>query len=226
MSKASIPVLRRNQPLWDSLSPLLADTRHDPRDVPVASKHSMSLGMGMTEKQGGSDVRSNVTLAVPDGHGAWGPEFRINGHKWFFSAPMCDAFLVLAQAPGGLSCFLLPRIMPDGSANAYWWDPDCGGSSIFMDGYKGEETIVVDEMYGQIPFRPFKRVCGMAPTGVWARKPGWSAGSGTATRSAGWRWQTAYRSSAKPRLPIIMPTGARSLPVFVFRRHDRMPTWC
>src|SRR3569832_2304616 len=73
----------------------------------------MTLGMGMTEKQGGTDVRSNMTRAVRDGEG-----YVITGHKWFMSAPMCDAFLVLAQAPGGLTCFLMPRFRPDGSVNA------------------------------------------------------------------------------------------------------------
>jgi len=78
------------------------------------------MGMGMTEKQGGSDVRANTTQALPDGHDAWGQRFRITGHKWFFSAPMCDAFLVLAQSPAGLSCFFLPRVLPDGTLNALY----------------------------------------------------------------------------------------------------------
>jgi putative acyl-CoA dehydrogenase len=76
------------------------------------------MGMGMTEKQGGSDVRANTTRAEPDGPDDWGPRFRVTGHKWFFSAPMCDAFLVLAQTPSGLSCLFLPRVLPDGSRNA------------------------------------------------------------------------------------------------------------
>ncbi len=76
------------------------------------------MGMGMTEKQGGSDVRANTTRAVRAGSDAWGERYEITGHKWFFSAPMCDAFLVLAQAPAGLSCFFLPRVLEDGSRNA------------------------------------------------------------------------------------------------------------
>jgi len=76
------------------------------------------MGMGMTEKQGGSDVRANTTQAVPDGEDAWSARYRITGHKWFFSAPMCDAFLILAQAPGGLTCFFLPRVLPDDTVNA------------------------------------------------------------------------------------------------------------
>jgi putative acyl-CoA dehydrogenase len=74
--------------------------------------------MGMTEKQGGTDVRANSTAATPAGNGGPGAEYIITGHKWFMSAPMCDAFLVLAQAPGGLSCFLMPRFLPDGNVNA------------------------------------------------------------------------------------------------------------
>jgi putative acyl-CoA dehydrogenase len=82
--------------------------------VPVADKRGITLGMGMTEKQGGSDVRANTTTATPDGDG-----FRLVGHKWFFSAPQSDGFLVLAQAAGGLTCFLMPRLLPNGDANAF-----------------------------------------------------------------------------------------------------------
>jgi putative acyl-CoA dehydrogenase len=92
--------------------PRIRSREYDPRFVPAAEKHGVTLGMGMTEKQGGSDVRANTTRAEPDGDA-----YRIVGHKWFLSAPMCDAFLVLAQAKGGLTCFLVPRFAPDGSAN-------------------------------------------------------------------------------------------------------------
>ena len=78
----------------------------------------MTMGMGMTEKQGGSDVRANTTQAVPDGSDAWGERYRLVGHKWFMSAPMSDAFLVVAQTPAGPTCFFLPRWLPDGSLNA------------------------------------------------------------------------------------------------------------
>src|SRR6202049_835796 len=88
---------------------------YDPRALPLADKTSALIGMGMTERQGGSDVRANTTRAIRFGVG----EDRLTGHKWFFSAPMCDAHLVLAQAPGGLSCFLLPRVLPDGTRNAF-----------------------------------------------------------------------------------------------------------
>ena len=118
MSYAVTPSLRANPALHAEWGPRLADTRYDAGFVAGTHKHAVTMGMGMTEKQGGSDVRANTTRAEPDGEDAWGQRFRITGHKWFFSAPMCDAFLVLAQAPGGLSCFFLPRFLPDGSVNA------------------------------------------------------------------------------------------------------------
>jgi putative acyl-CoA dehydrogenase len=88
---------------------------YDPGLRPHATKRGVLFGRAMTEKQGGSDVRANTTLATPTGGG----EYRLTGHKWFCSAPMCDAFLVLAQAAGGLSCFMLPRVLPDGTRNAF-----------------------------------------------------------------------------------------------------------
>ena len=115
MTHAAMPVLRREPALRD-WADRIAALRYDPRDLPVADKAGVTLGMGMTEKQGGSDVRSNATVATPlAGQG----EYSLIGHKWFFSAPMSDGWLVLAQAPGGLSCFLLPRRLPDGQKNAF-----------------------------------------------------------------------------------------------------------
>jgi putative acyl-CoA dehydrogenase len=121
MTYAVTPALRANAALHAEWGPLLAATQYDERFVPHAHKTAVTLGMGMTEKQGGSDVRANTTRAEFDGDDAWGRRWRITGHKWFVSAPMCDAFLVLAQAPGGLSCFFMPRLLPDwagGGANA------------------------------------------------------------------------------------------------------------
>ena len=118
MSYAVAPALRGNAALQAAWGPKLAATRYDPRFIPMEGKTSVTMGMGMTEKQGGSDVRANTTRAEPDGSDAWGARFRLTGHKWFFSAPMCDAFLVLAQAPAGLTCFFLPRWLPDGTLNA------------------------------------------------------------------------------------------------------------
>jgi putative acyl-CoA dehydrogenase len=118
MTFAAVPLLRRHAAdiawLADQWLPRILSRDYDPRALPVAQKTSALIGMGMTERQGGSDVRANTTRAEPAGGG----EYRLTGHKWFFSAPMCDAHLVLAQAPGGLSCFFLPRLLPDGTRNA------------------------------------------------------------------------------------------------------------
>lgn len=114
MSYAVTPALRGNAAVWADWGQGLVGTQYDPRLALFSQKSALTMGMGMTEKQGGSDVRANTTQAAPDGSDAWGARYRITGHKWFFSAPMCDAFLILAQAPGGLTCFFLPRVLPDG----------------------------------------------------------------------------------------------------------------
>ncbi|MGN6222965.1 acyl-CoA dehydrogenase family protein [Pseudoxanthomonas sp.] len=113
MTHAAVPVLRR-EPSLAAWADQAAAPLYDPRDLPLADKGGITLGMGMTEKQGGSDVRANTTTATPAGEG-----YRLIGHKWFFSAPMCDGFLVLAQAPGGLTCLLMPRRLPDGERNRF-----------------------------------------------------------------------------------------------------------
>ncbi len=113
MTQAAIPVLARD-PQLAALLPQLRSTMHDPRDLPMAQKNSLWIGMGMTEKQGGSDVRANTTCATLVG----GREYRLRGHKWFFSVPMSDAHLVTAQTGAGTSCFFVPRWRPDGTKNA------------------------------------------------------------------------------------------------------------
>jgi putative acyl-CoA dehydrogenase len=118
MTYAVTPALRGNAAIYADWGPKLASRAYDPALKLWRDKAGLTMGMGMTEKQGGSDVRANTTQAVADGEDGWGRRFRIAGHKWFLSAPMCDAFLVLAQAPSGLTCFFLPRILPDGSLNA------------------------------------------------------------------------------------------------------------
>ena len=120
MTQAAIPLLRKEPALWQSLQSRLYSTAYDPRDLPVADKASIWLGMGMTEKQGGSDVRANTTVATPIGTGGRGGEYRLRGHKWFFSAPQCDAHLVVARTGEGgpFACFYVPRWRPDGSRNA------------------------------------------------------------------------------------------------------------
>jgi putative acyl-CoA dehydrogenase len=114
MTYAVVPALRSSPSLATPFEPLLTSRHYDPRLRPPMSKAGLIAGMSMTEKQGGSDVRSNTTQAVPSGDGS----HLITGHKWFTSAPMSDLFLTLAQAPGGLSCFLVPRVLPDGTRNA------------------------------------------------------------------------------------------------------------
>src|SRR3954447_9497507 len=113
MTRASVAALAAQPDLVAKTMCVIANRAYDPSFAPWWSKRGMTLGMGMTEKQGGTDVRSNITRAVRDAEA-----YRISGHKWFMSAPMCDAFLVLAQADEGLSCFFMPRFKPDGSVNA------------------------------------------------------------------------------------------------------------
>lgn len=132
MTHAAVPVLEQAAAgLRDEWMPRLLSREYepglgtgpaspDPGRPPGSGKRSALIGMAMTEKQGGSDVRANTTRAEPTGHdGPWGREFRLTGHKWFCSAPMSDGFLVLAQAPGGLSCLFVPRVLPDGARNPF-----------------------------------------------------------------------------------------------------------
>ncbi|MFH5227903.1 acyl-CoA dehydrogenase family protein [Antrihabitans spumae] len=116
MTYAVVPALRHNSDLASQYEPLLTSRTYDPKLRAPLSKSGLIAGMSMTEKQGGSDVRAGTTQAVPQSDGS----YLITGHKWFTSAPMSDVFLVLAQAPGGLSCFFLPRILPDGTRNAMY----------------------------------------------------------------------------------------------------------
>jgi putative acyl-CoA dehydrogenase len=118
MTYAVTPALRSNAAIFGDWAPRLTSRVYDPVLKPWNQKAGVTMGMGMTEKQGGSDVRANTTQAEPDGPDSWGQRYRVSGHKWFFSAPMCDAFLVLAQTASGLSCLFLPRVLPDGSRNA------------------------------------------------------------------------------------------------------------
>ncbi len=114
MTYAVVPALRTDAGLAATYEPLLTSTTYDPGLGVPTGKAGLIAGMSMTEKQGGSDVRANTTQAVEQGDGS----YRLTGHKWFTSAPMSDLFLALAQAPGGLTCYLVPRVLPDGSRNA------------------------------------------------------------------------------------------------------------
>lgn len=114
---AAVPTLRLTPALAERWLPKVLARDYDPRNLPPEQKPALTLGMGMTEKQGGSDVRTNTTRAYPLTAGGPGAAYELVGHKWFLSAPMSDGFLMLAQAPGGLSCFLVPRWRPDGTRN-------------------------------------------------------------------------------------------------------------
>jgi putative acyl-CoA dehydrogenase len=114
MTYSAVPALRAAPEVLGDWRPKITAGSYDPRLVPAADKRGVTVGMGMTEKQGGSDVRANTTRAARDGDG-----WRLTGHKWFCSAPMCDAFLMLAQTERGLSCFFVPRVLPDGERNVF-----------------------------------------------------------------------------------------------------------
>jgi putative acyl-CoA dehydrogenase len=116
MTYAVVPALRTTPGLAAQYEPLLTNRSYDRSLGAPLGKHGLIAGMSMTEKQGGSDVRANTTTAEPNADGS----YRLTGHKWFTSAPMSDLFLTLAQAPGGLSCFLVPRVLPDGTRNAFF----------------------------------------------------------------------------------------------------------
>ncbi len=118
MTYAVTPALKSNAAIYADWGPKLTSRAYDPALKLWSEKPGVTMGMGMTEKQGGSDVRANTTQALREGNDSWGERYRLTGHKWFFSAPMCDAFLVLAQTESGLSCFFLPRVLPDESLNA------------------------------------------------------------------------------------------------------------
>jgi len=118
MTLGSIPLIQREPELWAKIGDKLLSTEYDERDVPISQKKSIWLGMGMTEKQGGSDVRANETIAVPIAESGRGQAYLLTGHKWFFSAPMCDAHLVVAKTEqDGLACFFVPRWLEDGTKN-------------------------------------------------------------------------------------------------------------
>jgi putative acyl-CoA dehydrogenase len=120
MTYAVVPALRHQPDVADAWLPRLLEGQYDPRCIPAPDKRGVTFGMAMTEKQGGSDVRANATQATPLGKRGPGQEYLLRGHKWFCSAPMCDAFLTLANTSEGLSCFLVPRWRPDGTRNRFF----------------------------------------------------------------------------------------------------------
>lgn len=120
MTYACVPALRLQPDLAETWLPKILSRQYDPRNLPIEQKAGATIGMAMTEKQGGTDVRANTTRGYPVGIGGPGQAYELIGHKWFCSAPMCDAFLTLAQTERGLSCFLLPRHRPDGTRNQFY----------------------------------------------------------------------------------------------------------
>ncbi|WGK62605.1 isovaleryl-CoA dehydrogenase [Halopseudomonas sp. SMJS2] len=120
MTFACVPALRLQPDLAERWLPKILSRQYDPRNLPMEHKTGLTIGMAMTEKQGGTDVRANTTRAWPVTNAGPGHAYELLGHKWFCSAPMCDAFLTLAQTDKGLSCFLLPRHRPDGSRNQFY----------------------------------------------------------------------------------------------------------
>src|SRR5215203_983584 len=119
MTYSVVPALRKQPELAEEWEPRIFSDVYDPRQLPASEKEGSLFGMGMTEKQGGSDVRANATVGRPINGGGAGAEYELAGHKWFFSAPQCDAFLVLGQTEGGISCFLMPRRLPGGELNRF-----------------------------------------------------------------------------------------------------------
>jgi putative acyl-CoA dehydrogenase len=170
MTHAAVPALRAQHDLAADWEPLLTAPAYDPGLRPAHEKRGALCGMAMTEKQGGSDVRANTTVAQALGDG----EYELTGHKWFCSAPMCDAFLVLAQADGGLSCFLLPRVLADGTRNAFriqrlkdkLGDRSNASSEIELDGARarllGEEGRGVAAIIAMVNYTRLDCVLGTA----------------------------------------------------------------
>jgi len=166
MSYGAVPALAPQGADFGLWLELLKSREYDPAFAPAAGKRGALIGMGMTERQGGSDVRTNTTRAVPQSARGPGREYRLNGQKWFFSAPMCDAFLVLAQAPGGLSCFLVPRFEPDGRVNGLHLQrlkEKCGNRS------NASSEVEFDEAYGLLVAEEGRGIPAILEMGVYTR---------------------------------------------------------
>ncbi|WP_404363244.1 isovaleryl-CoA dehydrogenase [Marinobacter sp.] len=164
MTHACVPTLQKQPEIAKAWLPGILANEYDPKCAPMDQKRGLTIGMGMTEKQGGSDVRSNTTRAYALGNPGPGGEYELVGHKWFFSAPMCDGWLVLANSDGGLSCFLLPKWRPDGTRNAInvqrlkgklgdWSNAssevEFTGAFGWMVGEEGRGVPTIIEMVGQ-----------------------------------------------------------------------------
>ena len=167
MTFAAVPAIRLQPNVAEQWLPKILATEYDPRNLPMEQKTGVTIGMAMTEKQGGTDVRANTTRAYPIGLGGPGQGYELVGHKWFCSAPMCDAFLTLAYTDKGLSCFLLPRHRPDGTRNAFYiqrlknklgnWanassEVEYRGAFAWMLGEEGRGVATIIEMVAMTRF--------------------------------------------------------------------------
>ena len=168
MTFASVPALKLQPEVAEIWLPKILASQYDPRNVPMEQKAGVTIGMAMTEKQGGTDVRANTTRAHAVSAGGPGQAYELVGHKWFCSAPMCDAFLTLAYTDKGLTCFLLPRHRPDGSRNQFYvqrlknklgnWanassEVEFRGALAWMVGEEGRGVPTIIEMVAMTRFR-------------------------------------------------------------------------
>jgi putative acyl-CoA dehydrogenase len=202
MTYGAVPTLARQPEDFGEWLPLLLSRDYDPRFTPAADKRGALMGMGMTEKQGGSDVRSNTTRALPAAARGQGLEYRITGHKWFFSAPMCDAFLVLAQAPGGLSCFFVPRFLPDRSVNTLLLQrlkDKLGNHS------NASSEVVFDNTYGLLVGEEGRGVQTILEMGVYTRFDNATATAGLMRQCVSQAIHHARERSAFGRLLVDQP---------------------
>ena len=202
MTYGAVPTLARQPEDFGEWLPLLLSREYDPRFVPASDKRGALMGMGMTEKQGGSDVRSNTTRATAVGAGGPGREYRLTGHKWFLSAPMCDAFLVLAQAPGGLSCFFAPRFLPDGTVN-----------TLLLQRLKGKlgnhsnasSEVIFEDTYGVLVGEEGRGVQTILEMGVYTRFDNATATAGLMRQCVAQAIHHAKQRSAFGRLLVDQP---------------------
>jgi putative acyl-CoA dehydrogenase len=202
MTYGAVPTLARQPEDFGEWLKLLLSREYDPRFMPAAGKRGALMGMGMTEKQGGSDVRSNTTRALATGPAGPGREYRLTGHKWFFSAPMCDAFLVLAQAPAGLSCFFVPRFLPGGTVN-----------TLLLQRLKGKlgnhsnasSEVVFEDTYGLLVGEEGRGVQTILEMGVYTRFDNATATTGIMRQCVSQAIHHARQRSAFGRLLIDQP---------------------
>lgn len=191
MTYASVPALAAEPSVAAEWTPRILTGRYDPAVRPAVDKAGVTLGMAMTEKQGGSDVRANTTRAAPTGEDGW---YALTGHKWFCSAPMSDAFLTLAYAEGGLTCFLAPRWTRDGARNA--------GFRVMR--LKDKLATAPTPRRRSSTMAPWRNGSGRRggaspPSSAWSSTPGWTACWARPSRCAApWRRRCGTRRTVPP----------------------------